>query len=79
MPHVSAGGRLLSPTVGTDNSAGRNPPSRVRSACLLAFDGTDLILHYTKIDRIYVSHIEHPTRRTDVLLADTRYRPLDER
>ena len=48
-------------------------------ACLLAFDGTDLILHYTKIDRVYVSHIEYPTRGADVFLADSRPRPHDER
>ena len=48
-------------------------------ACLLAFDGTDLILHYTKIERIYVSHIEYPTWRTNVFLADSRPRPHDER
>ena len=42
-------------------------------ACLLAFDGTDLILHYTKIERIYVSHIEYPTRGADVFLADYIY------
>ena len=47
--------------------------------CLLTFHIGNLPLHYTKIDRIYVSHIEHPTRRTDVLLADTRHRPHDER
>ena len=42
-------------------------------ACLLAFDGTDLILHYTKIERIYVSHIEYPAGGSNVFLADYIY------